>query len=114
MQPFVPRFYPDSLDSRFITLEMVRFIGIRAWLIARFGVRDKQWADISMALYCDTIDPKIVQVHVGKTDANGQVPSVVISVENQFQLWTPGFLRWRYASLEEEQGQYANSQTPII
>lgn len=90
--------------------ELGRFLWLRTWLIAHFGVSDDATARAAITLYQRTLHPELVQIHV-RTLENGEALSFAISHVANNMLGQAGFWRWRYASVEEADGQY--QQTPL-
>lgn len=103
-----------SLGSRQgirVESELERFLWLRAWLIARFGFSDDTVALAAITLYRTTLHPKLVQIHVRTPEYGKAAPSFTISRAANDMLGQAGFWRWRYASVEEADGQYR--QTPL-
>lgn len=95
-------------SSKDLLTAITAFLELRVWLIGRFGIADEALAQAAIRLYRETVDPHIVQIHVRVPNSKGVAKSFVIISPAQNALWGAGFLRWRYASVEEASGQYRN------
>lgn len=112
--------YPTPLTRKQLVelrREITFFLMFRIWLIGHFGVRLKTTAEAAIQVYRETWEPKAVQIHVGQTSKRGSttsIPSFRISAETNNALYDAGFLRFRYASVEEKNGQYQTSPFKIL
>lgn len=106
--------FPSPLNYEKVVQDVADFLSWRSDLIQRFGVTDPKVAKGAITLYRMTVHPKIVQIHLGKPDKGGNFPGFIISAAAQEKLWMENsFLRWRYASSEEQNGQYQNPAIPV-
>lgn len=112
--------YPNPLTRKQLVelrREITFFLMFRIWLIGHFGIRLKTLAEAAIQVYRKTWEPQAVQIHVRQASTRKsdiRIPSFRISAETNNTLYNAGFLRFRYASVEEQSGQYQTSPFKIL
>ncbi len=106
---------PTLTRNQLISLhkELVLFFGLRMWFLAHCGLRHWAKAQAAIQAYRDTWDPEATHIHVRQDEGNPS--SFKITGAANEALYSAGFLRFRYKSVEEDStGRYTTSSFKII